>query len=165
MASSTSERAGGRGSAPEQVGAASQAGITLLHRVEVQVGDGPRAFIERLAEANRLPVRFLVERGVEWQPDTLRSLRCAPPIGVDTGLDQYLESVSRGRRDCPEGWIWRRWRYCVDCVREGKRWALAWEVRFIDACVAHRKWLVDTCGHCGRATTLEHLMQLRCDCG
>ncbi|MDD5249118.1 MAG: TniQ family protein [Rhodocyclaceae bacterium] len=139
--------------------------MTLLIRPQAEIGEGPRGYLSRLAEANRLTVMDLSKMQLAFHAETLRRERCAPVRGINPLLDNYLESVSAQLANHPGAWVHRHARFCPQCLQASGYWQFGWELLFADACPIHGIWLIDACSSCGQALTWRRARLLRCDCG
>lgn len=116
--------------------------MSFLVRPILEDCEGPRAFVLRVAEANMLPVRHVLELGID---------ACWPCVAA--ALDR-LQPISR-----------RSSAFCPRCLGERRVGLVSWEITFADACPRCGSWLVDVCGDCG--TTLDWLRNdlAHCPCG
>lgn len=136
----------------------------LLFRPAVRIGEGPRAYSRRLADENRLSLRWLERNGFRFDSAVLRAMGCATPTGANEVLDAYLEAVSASSIRFPGSWLRRLSRFCPACVRENDLWRVDWELRFADACSIHGLWLIDHCD-CGVALDWHRRSMLTCPHG
>jgi hypothetical protein len=139
--------------------------MTLLLRPQVEIGEGPRGYLAKLAEANCLSARELGGVVVAFDPDTLRGQHCAPSLGAKPDLDDYLEVVGANLARSPGAWVRRNARYCPQCLKDSPKWRVGWELLFADSCPIHGVWLIDICSGCRKPITWRRARLLRCDCG
>lgn len=139
--------------------------MTLLLRPQVRIGEGPRGYLARLAEANRLSVSDLTRIGIVFDAGTLRTQRCLSARGMNSALDSYLDLIGVELSNRPGAWVHRSSRCCPRCLQDLAEWRVGWELLFADACPAHGLWLIDQCAKCGGALTWQRPTRLRCGCG
>lgn len=104
--------------------------------------EGPNAFVIRLAAANRLSTRELLEMNL---------------LSPWPKIQELLEQVRRVRR--------RSAAYCPTCLRRSGIGRLGWELCFADACAGCGRWLIDTCHACNELVSWSRTAMHRCDCG
>ena len=116
--------------------------MTWLGRRTPVEGEGPNAFVLRVAEANHLPPRQLLDVGIEG---------CWPTM--DDLHERMLPFLRKSAAYCP---------ICLGSDRVGR---LGWELTFADACGKCGSWLVDVCATCGGRLSWHRERLLACDCG
>ncbi len=136
----------------------------MLFRPQLRVGDGPRAFLRKVADQNGLTLPFLSRAGVTFNGASLRAMGFASALGDKVELDVYVDAISESLRRFPDAWLYGRSRFCPECLRASSQWRVNWEVRFADACTQHGTWLLDRCD-CGRAMDWNRPSLLHCRCG
>jgi hypothetical protein len=104
--------------------------------------EGPRGYLLRLANANRL----------DWR--TVQSM--APG-------DALIHSL---RAEATVPWLASRpARFCPRCLADSPAWRIHWEILFADACPRHGVWLIDHCSGCGRLLGWQRPSPTHCSCG
>lgn len=112
--------------------------------------EGPSGYRLRLAAANLLSIRDLVELQIAGEVKSTHS-----QLAQDTGIDDETFIP----------WV-RRWsRFCPRCLATRRNWLIGWEVLFADACPECGRWLVDSCSKCGEQIPWTRHRLLYCDCG
>ncbi len=132
-------------------------------RTELIVGEGPLGFALRFAQANGHSRLTLNKLGFEFDHVVLLDWGCISPTGTDTRIDEQIARILE--LNCEHVLNTRNARYCPLCIAEQPYWKLAWELLFVDSCVTHGVWLVDTCNACGAQLTWNRARLLQCDCG
>jgi hypothetical protein len=117
--------------------------VSLLLTPQRRPDEGPMGYRFRLASANLLCVRDL----------------------VDLQLSEEGESFAFADAGCSSPWIVRWARFCPHCLRARETWHVGWEILFADACALCGSWLVDTCGECGQRISWRRPSLLWCGCG
>lgn len=137
----------------------------LLSRPWILKGEGPNAYLLRLAESNGLVINDLKHLGVMIHADILTAHNCLGPDQTAGETQRYLGHLQNAVEKQPAIWINQSCRFCPGCLAEHAIWSVAWELLFIDACAKHGCWLVDRCDKCGETLRWSRQELLRCDCG
>lgn len=109
--------------------------------------EGPRGYLLRLAEDNRVDVT-----------DMLLLLSPGDVGLVDSDGDAIPPGQAQRAIGDPS-------RFCPRCLRSRQRWHHAWEIPCADACSLCGAWLVDTCSVCQHLLTWRRPRLMYCGCG
>ena len=137
----------------------------LLIRPHPATTEGPTGYMFRLAEANFLRPRDLIEMGITLQPDVLSQHQLLPKAELFPELHAHVARMHTLRSEQFTIWNQRYARFCPLCLIEEPIWQASWEVFFFDACPHHGVWLIDQCSTCGEHLDWNRDSLLRCKCG
>lgn len=137
----------------------------LLVRPAPTRHEGPQGYLLRLAEANCMTMKDLVQMGVRLDRESLIKHQLLPALEMDPGLHAHVEAIALLSDE--KGQIWNKHyaRFCPHCLLEDPSWKAPWELHFYDVCAEHGTWMVDRCGSCGETIKWNRDSLLRCDCG
>lgn len=139
--------------------------MDLLVKPALEIGEGPQAFLRRLADANLIAYRDVRAMGLAVDARLLRFLGYAPGDDEVAGMADFVERMGRLFDEVPAIWIRRSRRWCPACLNAHPIGRIGWELQFADACGVHGNWLVDTCCACQNPLGWERGTLLQCECG
>jgi hypothetical protein len=134
-------------------------GLLTLVRIQPQYGEGPNHYLMRLAAANGVSADKLADVGVG------NGINLAPRNSLETCEANLwvFARIAVNRRLFPRAWLKSIGRVCPRCIAEGHvRRSVGWELRYADACITHKIWLVDRCA-CGHPIPPIRQLVDRCD--
>ena len=136
----------------------------LLRHPRVDIGEGPNAFMLRLAEANQVGVKDLKRVGIGFVTQSL-TLNNGGPLDFPDEVTAHALRMRELLFKWPTIWNQSGCRCCPLCLAEGGNWKAEWELLFFDACPVHKCWLVDQCDACNEPLTWGRSQLNRCNCG
>ncbi|MEJ2795119.1 TniQ family protein [Iodobacter sp. LRB] len=137
----------------------------LLIRPYPATTEGPTGYMFRLAEANFMRPRDLIEMGITLQPEVLSLHQLLPKEMLFPELHVYMARMHTLRSEQSAIWNQRYARFCPLCLIAEPVWQASWEVFFFDSCPHHGGWLVDQCSTCGEHLDWHRESLIRCQCG
>ena len=138
---------------------------SLLVRPHPLIGEGPRGYMLRLAEANWISGRELAAWGLIYDPHVLLHEGLLPDFSINPELHRNVAYQSDCLFNQCRVWNQKFARFCPQCLAEDGYWRSGWELLFHDACPVHGTWLVDQCSTCNEKLTWDRESLLRCKCG
>lgn len=139
--------------------------MTLLLRPAMNIGEGPKGYLFRLAQNNGLEFAALENLSIHFDVNLLSGLGYLPVGFRDTFLGQYAIALEKELVLNRQAWNREVPRYCPVCLQHRKYWRFEWEIMFFDACPEHQVWLMDRCDECNQRLTWKRHELLRCNCG